>query len=114
MRKIFQLLILLILYINAINSELSPLKDGTIYTIDENIEGASDYKTKTMTFGTSDTVNYFQYDFGNDVPTSKLTAFRLDFIPYSSEMDGYKVLCTNVLSSASDTELILIVLNAIS
>ena len=48
MRKIFQLLILLILYINAINSELSPLKDGTIYTIDENIEGASDYKTKTM------------------------------------------------------------------
>ena len=99
-------MILLILYINAINSELSPLKDGTIYTIDENIEGASDYKTKTMTFGTSDTVNYFQYDFGNDVPTSKLTAFRLDFIPYSSEMDGYKVLCTNVLSSASDTELI--------
>ena len=99
-------MILLILYINAINSELSPLKDGTIYTIDENIEGASDYKTKTMTFGTSDTVNYFQYDFGNDVPTSKLMAFRLDFIPYSSEMDGYKVLCTNVLSSASDTELI--------
>ncbi|MBQ9604368.1 MAG: phage tail sheath family protein, partial [Firmicutes bacterium] len=77
----------------------------TIYTIDGDIPGTSEYKTKTMTFGSSDTVNYFKYEF-KKIPSSDITAFKIDITPYSHVLNNYKVLCTNVPSSASDADLI--------
>ena len=104
MNKIYHLLILFFLCTYSLSNESSNFKDGSIYTIDEDIPGTTEYKTKTMTFASSDTVNYFKYDFSN-IPTSEITAFRLDITPYSTTMDGYKVHCANVASSATDDQL---------
>ena len=83
-----------------------PFTDGTVYTIDENIEGTSEYKTKTASFSATDEIYYFKYDFAGSLPTSLITAFKLDITPYTSEMNTYKVYCTNVLSSTSDADLV--------
>ena len=105
MKKIYQVLFLFFFSINILSIHSLSLKDGTIYEIDENIPGTTEYKTKTMSFQSTDTVNYFKYEFAT-VPSSLITAFKLDIAPYSSKMDGYKVLCTSVASSASDSDLI--------
>ena len=105
MKKYYHLLILLFILINNIISESSSFNEGIIYPIDEDIEGTTEYKTKTMIYGLGDNVNYFTYDFSSNFPSSNITAFKLDISPFSSEMSGYKVLCTNLLSSSSDSEL---------
>ena len=105
MQKFSLILILTFFFLlNSISS--SPLKDGTVYEIDQNIVGTTEYKTKTVSFQASDTIYYLKYDFGSKVPSSLTTAFKLDFTPYSYEMNNYKIYCTNVLSSASDSDLI--------
>ena len=105
MKKIYHLLILIFLCNYILSIESPKFQDGAIFPIDENIPGTSEYKTKTMTFGASDTVNYFKYDFGSGIPSSDIAAFRLDITPYSTAMDGYKVHCTNLLSSSTDDDL---------
>ena len=104
MKKIYQLLILIVLCSFIQNGESYPFKDGTIYTIDGDIPGTSEYKTKTMTFGSSDTVNYFKYEF-KKIPSSDITAFKIDITPFSTTMEGFKVHCTNLATSASETDL---------
>ena len=104
MKKIYQLLILIFLCSFIQNGESYPFKDGTIYTIDGDIPGTSEYKTKTMTFGSSDTVNYFKYEF-KKIPSSDITAFKIDITPFSTTMEGFKVHCTNLATSASETDL---------
>ena len=105
MKKIFQILILAYFASNIINKESSSLKDNSINIIDEEIQGTNEYKTKTITFSSTDTMNYFTYDFDSNIPSSNITAFRLEISPYSSVIDSYRVYCTNVLSSASDSDL---------
>ena len=105
MKKTYHLLILIFLCNFILSIESSKLRDGAIFPIDENIPGTNEYKTKAMTFGASDTVNYFKYDFGNGIPSSDIAAFRIDITPYSTAMDGYKVHCANLLSSATDDDL---------
>ena len=105
MKKIFQILILAYFASNIINKESSSLKDNPINIIDENIQGTNEYKTKTITFSSTDTMNYFTYDFDSNIPSSNITSFRLEISPYSSVIDSYRVYCTNVLSSASDSDL---------
>ena len=104
MKKIYQLLILIFLCSFIQNGESYPFKDGTIYTIDGDIPGTSEYKTKTITFGSSDTVNYFKYEF-KKIPSSDITAFKIDITPFSTTMEGFKVHCTNLATSASETDL---------
>ena len=104
MKKIYQLLILIFLCSFIQNGESYPFKDGTIYPIDGDIPGTSEYKTKTMTFGSSDTVNYFKYEF-KKIPSSDITAFKIDITPFSTTMEGFKVYCTNLATSASETDL---------
>ena len=103
MKSIFQILLLFFFFINILSINSLSLKDGSIYEIDEDIPGTTEYKTKTMPF--SPTINYFKYVF-TKIPSSLITAFKLDIIPYSTEMYGYKVYCTNLPSSASDSDLI--------
>ena len=105
MKKIFQILILVYFASNIISKESSSLKDNTIYIIDEDIQDTTEYKTKTITFSSIDTMKYFTYDFDKNIPSSNITAFRLEISPYSSVIDSYRVYCTNVLSSASDSDL---------
>ena len=106
MKKFYELLVLIFLVINITSSAPNPFTDGTVYTIDENIEGTSEYKTKTASFSATDEIYYFKYDFAGSLPTSLITAFKLDITPYTSEMNTYKVYCTNVLSSTSDADLV--------
>ena len=105
MKKIYHLLILIFLCNYILSIEPTKFQDGKIFPIDEDIPGTNEYKTKAMTFQASDTVNYFQYDFGIRVPSSDIAAFRLDITPYSTAMDGYKVHCANLQSTATDDEL---------
>ena len=105
MSKISQIILILILCSNILIANSLSLKEGTIYEIDQDISGTTEYKTKTMSFGSSDTVNYFRYSFLK-IPSSLITAFKLDITPYSSKMDGYKVLCVNLPSTSSDSDLI--------
>ena len=106
MKKFYELLVLIFLVINTISSDTNPFTDGTVYTIDGNIDGTTEYKTKTASFLATDQIHYFKYDFAGNLPTSLITAFKLDITPYTSEMNSYKVYCTNVLSTTSDTDLI--------
>ena len=105
MKKIHEVLILLFLCFNIICSDFSALEEGTVFEINENIEGTTEYKTKTMTYGQGDSINYFKYSFSSNFPSNNVTAFRLDISPYSHKMNGYKVLCTNLANSASDADL---------
>ena len=112
MKKINSFLILAFLCFNIItaheksNLAKIDLKDGTIYQIDETISGTEDYRTKKISFAEADTINYLKYDFSSNVPKSLITSFRIDISPYSSTMSSLKVFCTNVPSSATDSELI--------
>ena len=106
MKKFYELLVLIFLVINTISSDTNPFTDGTVYTIDGNIDGTTEYKTKTASFLATDQIHYFKYDFAGNLPTSLITAFKLDITPYTSEMNSYKVYCTNVLSTTSDADLI--------
>ena len=106
MKKCYEVLILIFLIINIKTSDSTPLKDGTVYEIDQDIEGTTEYKTKTVSFSASDSIYYLKYDFASKVPSSLTTAFKIDITPYSHVLNNYKVLCTNVPSSASDADLI--------
>ena len=106
MKKFYELFVLIFLVINTISSDTNPFTDGTVYTIDDNIDGTTEYKTKTASFLATDQIHYFKYDFAGNLPTSLITAFKLDITPYTSEMNSYKVYCTNVLSTTSDADLI--------
>ena len=59
MKKFYELLVLIFLVINITSSAPNPFTDGTVYTIDENIEGTSEYKTKTASFSATDEIYYF-------------------------------------------------------
>ena len=50
MKKFYEVLILIFLIINIKTSDSTSLKDGTVYEIDQNIEGTTEYKTKTVSF----------------------------------------------------------------
>ena len=104
MKTLHQILLLIFLFINTMNKELSPLKEEIFYDIDESIPATEEYKTKEITFASTDTANYFKYDFSTNVPSSNITTFKLDLSPYSSDM-RYEVYCTNAPSSTSDTDL---------
>ena len=106
MRKFYELLILIFLVIEISCSSSESLGDGTVYTIDELIEGSTEYRTKTISFSETDSIYYLKYDFSENLPSSLISAFKLDITPYSTEMNNYKVFCTNVLSTTSDTDLI--------
>ena len=112
MKKMNQLLILAFLILNTFTiqakSDLShaELKDGAVYEINEDISGTDQYKTKTVSFESTDAIHYLKYDFGTNIPTSIITAFKIDISPYTSAMSNSKVYCTNVDSSATDSNLI--------
>ena len=105
MKSILQILLLFFFFINILSINPLSLKDGNVYEIKDDIPGTSEYKTRTMPFSPSDSANYFKYTFSN-IPSSLITAFKLDITPYSTQMSGYKVLCTNVPSTYSDSDLI--------
>ena len=69
------------------------------------VEVNSDYRKAEFEFQASDTYQFFKYE-NETLPEAGISTFRIDFDQYSYLMEGYQVLCTNVPSSTSDSELI--------
>ena len=111
MKKMYYLIYLFFLLFNNIFIQVSSnltkesLKEGIIYLINENISGSDEYKTKTVFFGTSDIINYLTYDFGSSLPSSLITSFRLNITPFWPTILDTKILCANVPSTTTDSEL---------
>ncbi len=111
MKKINYFLILVYFSINIITQAKSTLvqtelKEGAIYEINEEIKDTNEYKTKTISFASNDTINYLKYDFSSNMPTSLITAFKLDISPYSDTLSTLKIYCTNLENSATDSDII--------
>ena len=111
MKKMYYLIYLFFLLFNNIFIQVSSnltkesLKEGIIYLINESISGSDEYKTKTVFFGTSDIINYLTYDFGSSLPSSLITSFRLNITPFWPTILDTKILCANVPSTTTDSEL---------
>ena len=111
MKKINYFLILVYFSINIITQAKSTLvqtelKEGAIYEINEEIKDIDEYKTKTISFASNDTINYLKYDFSSNMPTSLITSFKLNISPYSDTMSTLKIYCTNLENSATDSDII--------
>ena len=111
MKKVFKYVLLLIALINCLcKSEESILQNGNLneevmHEINQEVENNANYKMAEFEFTTTDTYQFFKYD-NSTLPSSKVISFRIDFSQYSISMQNYKVYCTNVPSSTSDTFLI--------
>jgi len=112
MKNVFKLFILTIVLISVIskynefNLEQNSLKDETIHNINEEVLDSLDYKKAEFKSQATDTNHYFKYDI-TDMPTSKISAFRIEFDQFSDlAKEKYNVYCTSVSSSTSDSELI--------
>ena len=112
MKKLFSLFILTIVLITVIskteefNLEQNSLKDESIHNIDEEVSDRLDYKKAEFNSEATDTNHFFKYDI-IDMPTSKISAFRIEFDVFSDlAKEKYNVYCTSVSSSTSDADLI--------
>ena len=110
MKEIYKYFCLLIVLINCLsktsqfNLQRETLKDETIYNIDEEIKGTTDYKKAEFEFKSTDINQFFKYESSN-IPSSKVSAFRIEFDEFDSS-EKYKVYCTSVYSSVTDGDLI--------
>ena len=110
MNKVYRLLIICILFINCLsnihhsNLQKEPLTADTVYTIYELEPKNANYRKAEFEVSSKGNL-YFKYD-NSTLPTSKITAFRIDFDSYSEDMKGYEVYCTNVDSSTTDSNLV--------
>ena len=111
MKKVFKFFILSLAFINSLckiqqnNLLKNVLNDEIMHDISEEVPGTSDYKKAEFEFQTTDTNQFFKYQ-GDNLPSSGISAFRIDFDQYSLTMEGYEVFCTNVESSIADSDLI--------
>ena len=109
MKRTLRLLILSLTLINLL-CKISPnnllknnLKAETMHEI--NVEVNSDYRKAEFEFELSDSYQFFKYK-NDTLPEAGISTFRIDFDQYSYVMQDYQVLCNNVPSSTSDSELI--------
>ena len=105
---IFFLCILLInnffptLQINIIPASLSA---GTVYEINQEIQGNTIHKKAEYDFKSTDQKVYFKYNLAS-LPSSLITTFRIVFDSYGTDISNYKVFCTNLPSSTDNSKLI--------
>ena len=111
MKKFLRQLVILLSIINSLcllsqfNLQKNPLNEETVHDINVDVEGNANYKKAEFEFLQSETYHYFKYEY-NTLPSSKASIFRVDFDQFSISMTGYKVYCTNVASSTTDSQLI--------
>ena len=82
------------------------LFEEKIYDINEDVDGDLNYKKAEFSFNQNDANMFFKYKFNGNFPSSKVSAFGIDFYQYAVDMQNYEVYCTNVDDSTSDSELI--------
>ena len=110
MKKAYKIFAILIIIINCIckidknNIEDDAINQETMHVINQKIDDDENYLRAEFIFEASDKKHYFKYT-NSTLPTSKVTAFKIDFAQFSAAMANYKVYCTNVENSVSDSEL---------
>ena len=108
---LFQLFLYIFL-INAItqtfqlNLQSASLRAEEMYSIDQDITGSTNHKKAEFELKTTQDVKnvFFKYQSDN-LPTSLITTFRIEFDSYGTDISNYDVFCINALSSATDEEL---------
>ena len=81
------------------------LEEDRIYDITGEITGDTNHKKAEFSFNSDDINVFFKHDI-ETLPSSLITTFRIDFDQYSTDISNFKVLCTNVDKTTSDTVLI--------
>ena len=110
MSKSYYIFFLCIILINAFiptfqsNSNSASLLEGTVYEINQEIEGNTIHKKAEYDFKSTDQKVYFKYNSAS-LPSSFITTFRIIFDTYGTDISNYKVFCTNLQSSTTDTDL---------
>ena len=110
MKKIYRLLFLCLTLTNCLCKINEPSNDETIYEIKEEVESNVNYKKAEFQYMKKETIKYFKY-VNSSLPSSKISSFRLYFDQYTTDMNDYSIICTNVASSTPDSELISILKN---
>ena len=112
MKKVYRLFIFFLILINCLyksikyNLKSEKLTDEEIHIIDEEVTGRTDYKKAEFQSQSTDTNHFFKYEVVN-MPSSRITAFRIEFDVFSDlAKEKYKVYCTSVELSVSDLNLI--------
>ena len=101
MKKFCKLLILLIAIINCLcilnqnNVQNENLKTESMHEINQAVDENVNYKKAEFSFTSSDRYQFFKYD-NSTLPSSRVSAFRIDFNQYYTNMSDYKVFCTSV------------------
>ena len=106
---LFFIILLINGFIPSLSSNLksNALKEETVITINQDIQGNADHKKADYQFDTTETEKnrYFKY-IATSQPSSLITTFRIEFDMYSTDIARYKVVCTNVDPSKDDAYII--------
>ena len=106
---LFFIILLINGFIPSLSSNLksNALKEETVITINQDIQGNADHKKADYQFDTTETEKnrYFKY-IATSQPSSLITTFRIEFDMYSTDIARYKVVCTNVDPSEDDANII--------
>ena len=89
----------------ARNSITAILTAESILNIDQSITGDDNHKKAEFEFKEGDSDIFFKYE-SSSFPSNLITSFRIEFDSYGTEISNYKVLCTNVDASKSDSDII--------
>ena len=107
MKKYYLIYILSVsILIFVLNSNLHETiqEQEKIYNISEIVYDSYDHKKASFEFSNEDKYLFFKYDYINNLSTSKVISFRIEFDQFNANMN-YQVFCTNVDNSISDLEL---------
>ena len=111
MKKNHYLLFLRTLLINVLilslerNSITASLTGESILNIDQNIPEDDNHKRAEFEFKEEDSDIFFKYE-SSTLPSNLITSFRIEFDNYGTEISNYKVLCTNIEKSKTDSDII--------
>ena len=94
-----QILILLLFSLSLIS-----IKSATIYEINEDIEGSSDYKKVSFESDSKTFNHFFKYSV-QTIPKSRIGPLRIDFDSFNELSQTNNVFCTFVDESTTDADL---------
>ena len=95
--------LILTLQFNLISNSLA--LESQVLNINESIPEENNHIKAEFNFENEDSALFFKYEFST-LPSNLITTFRIEFDIYGTNISNYKVLCTNVKESLSDSEII--------
>ena len=112
MKKVYKFLLICIVLFNCLfkslesNLKNEKLTDDVIHNINEGFNDRTDYKRAQFESSSTDINHFFKHDI-NKMPSSLVSAFRIEFDLFGEIVtEKYKIYCTSVSSSTTDANLI--------